>query len=836
MFHLTDLEELKTSTTTWPAGTVLGVAREGFTYVVVPASAGDHHVETAGGVRLYVLPRRGGTLHVDAFGAAGDGLTDDSETIERALRAVPENGHIRFGAGRTYLVSREINARGKAMTVTMTGATIRVADDSVWNVFRFGGLGYERSDWVGKVEVIGGTFDGNRANQRYWPNTDGTTIFTDRGIEDYGTHTGTPWYPNSPVNGLAWDNRWIGGTAEDGIDVNGSGNEGLVTITATRHAVYRDCFVKNYVRNGLVAYICDDVDFIDCRSEGQLPTNYQELNLLFGKGYEAAALKTNGWNPQDQGLRGDYPGRVRISGGRSLGGAMPLFVRTNTPKPESPTTFVTVEGFEALGFSRDAWFEVASFVRISDCNFVGIYDPAASSHRGRSGLFIGNGTTDYSIVNTNVIHGVIDTREQQQNRTGLVEGCTISCENAGQVNPIVQCRHLKNSHVESAGRGPLVDFATNVEAHAELNSSLQVRRSAQGCRTGRIRRCAAASVFAMAPGSRTVDLGATSAVIERVFRHNPHIHGGAKFEIWKAEYHLSDGVVTFDRSAVEGDVVTVEWYAPATESFTVATDETDFTLSAPGGERVDDIPAVTHDPGGTGSPVALPPRKEVADPGMAPHWTMSASASGRTTVQLVSLALAAGDVVTITSLPPMVPYAGPRITSNETWGSFEFDVVNTRSCRIDGRARVSGSLLDMADSGFVLTDKNGEVAFRNLTARRLRHGFVGGSVRDISIRDCHVIDWGLAGSAAPAPDNLRCIGDSASSGLSVSGVHDMRNNLFLRSLEEGAASPDMGRTENIPPRLLVRTNNLFVNTSNDGSFFGAVKYRNDADGGNEVDA
>lgn len=78
---------------------------EGFVYEVAASGASDHHITTAGGVKLYVKAGDGG-YNVKAFGATGDGTTDDTAAIQKALNEV---AHIWFPVG-TYRVTSTLTA------------------------------------------------------------------------------------------------------------------------------------------------------------------------------------------------------------------------------------------------------------------------------------------------------------------------------------------------------------------------------------------------------------------------------------------------------------------------------------------------------------------------------------------------------------------------------------------------------------------------------------------------------------------------------------------------------------------------------------------------------
>jgi hypothetical protein len=79
----TDLTYTAGEAGTVTAGDIVRTRAEGFSYSVAASSATDHHIATAGGLKLYALP----PYNVKAFGAVGDGVADDTAAFQNAVAA-----------------------------------------------------------------------------------------------------------------------------------------------------------------------------------------------------------------------------------------------------------------------------------------------------------------------------------------------------------------------------------------------------------------------------------------------------------------------------------------------------------------------------------------------------------------------------------------------------------------------------------------------------------------------------------------------------------------------------------------------------------------------------
>lgn len=110
-----------------------------------------------------------GFYHVRAYGAVGDGTTDDSAAIRSAITAIPASGGtLVFEPSKTYIVAAESSVLGCLSFASKTnlrifgfGATLKVKASSIGN-YTSSTISLKSCT---RVLIDGLTIDGNRANQ-----------------------------------------------------------------------------------------------------------------------------------------------------------------------------------------------------------------------------------------------------------------------------------------------------------------------------------------------------------------------------------------------------------------------------------------------------------------------------------------------------------------------------------------------------------------------------------------------------------------------------------------------------------------------------------------------
>lgn len=758
------------------------------------------HLRTAADVPLCVVAPNG-ALSVDAFGAVGDGTTDDTMAIQIALDNTPDYGTLIFSAGKTYIVSDTITStHARSLTVMAHGATIKCAADSVWHVFFLGGVDADHP--AGEVRWFGGTFDGNLENQRYWPseylvphdallegdlpdplagytifhtdqgrfatNDDGATYktwtdtivevpkhsVTGRVLEDYEGPIGRVFYENSWVNGAEWSEDWINGARDAPYNVKGNGNSGLLRVQHAQVVVFDDITLTDFVRNGLVSWNVKEVYATRVRSYGQLPTSFFELNTMYGRGSECSAMKFGGDGGENSILNGRYCERVYVSDCSALGGALPLFIRTNEPKPPTSGIAVMVDRCQFYGISREMWFEVPDSLTISDCIVI-CADYPSSTQRKDAAIFIGSAARNVTI-NNSYVYGRINTNVSQiRYQMDFINSHLVANYEGGQ--RALSCNKIVNSLIESRSGGILAEDIIDSKLYLDScpgSESFKVQNSITSSEVGKDRYEFVRDTLTVDEDTNTCTLSGVPDVITRLQVRARDYHGGRWYDVYESYYKVVGDTISFETSsnggyeifnARGGPVeVEVEWYANREDTFTTTSAaERAYTLTQTGGTRTQDILSVTYDND------TLEHAYQVSEPATDPHWTSAMNASGFMVITLVNVSpIEAADLV-VAYTPPLKSYRtlelGPKDTIVDIQGR-NFEGILTDG----GKNFVSGIYTDIhAPAFFLFKDETELVDIDGARVERMAGGLLCGTAPSVicmegRVTRSHILDWMLA--------------------------------------------------------------------------------------------
>ncbi|SDJ36025.1 hypothetical protein SAMN04487993_102777 [Salipiger marinus] len=578
-----------------------------------------------------------------------------------------------------------------------------------------------------------------------------------------------------------------------------------------------------------MAWGCDRVIVMEPYIHDCLQTNLHELAMLFPDGagaYEAAAIKVSGYNASGRSnpLTG-YSRNVIIQGGKVERVTMPVFYRSQTPKPEDTGAHISVEGFKAYDCSRDVWFEVASSVRINHCELIRTFVRGASQPRANGVLFFGNGTRQFTVTNSE-LYGRINTNEKQNLTLGLVANSILQEEAEAGGDPVFDGTHLRDVIIESYGRqGFRADHASGVTLISDGPRS-QVRYQGQVA-AGRLRWQGTLTEKLMTEGQTEITGLVGIYHISRIRRRNPKLAGGKWFPVHPSDYtaYAALGTVVFALGAEAGDMVQIEWSARHDESFVAGAGQTVFTGSQPGGHRVADMNSVRIDN------VAVPSRGSVADPATDPHWTLAVSLDGLPIVTLVNHpALAGGEVVRLVYRPPLQPYASAGTVGGDRPTALHLAAVNVGASRISGDSVLRGSVTDCAETCFEVDD-GVALELDRVDVLRAAHGVVrptgSGVMRALRARGGIWKNWGMASGRVGTETHLRyAVGGNRPANM-LGPREDLQFDgvTFWRDRNEGPASGAVGGNTNSSADRAAysrRTGCEFINTSGLVSASGTV--------------
>lgn len=174
------------------AGQYVRTEAEGFSYQVAASSATNHHVITAGGVKLYVQAGVDGAS-IDAFGAVGNGVSNDATFLQTAF-----NAGLPLVVGRPAAVYKCNSAVliPNNITIDMNGARIR--------------RGFANGPFVLRSANSWTTWDNEEIHlKNIWIDDDGTTATRGGGLNIAGdriTLDGYRYTCTAPYDGISGAN------------------------------------------------------------------------------------------------------------------------------------------------------------------------------------------------------------------------------------------------------------------------------------------------------------------------------------------------------------------------------------------------------------------------------------------------------------------------------------------------------------------------------------------------------------------------------------------------------------------------------------------------------
>lgn len=217
------------------AGDVVRTRAENFSYEVAASGASDHHVNTAGAVKLYVLPASDGAFHTKAFGSVGG--VDESTIFDRAVLAA---------AGRTLVISN-VGAELTGDRITPAANTTVVFEPGVvYNVKTAGTRAVQIQQANVHVWGYGAQIkmDGTQNSHAVYINSGGTNIARDcsvRGLHVIGTgNSGDDciYIGGDPANNILSQNISIIDCKGEGL---GAGTRNIVSVVACDGYLIEGC-------------------------------------------------------------------------------------------------------------------------------------------------------------------------------------------------------------------------------------------------------------------------------------------------------------------------------------------------------------------------------------------------------------------------------------------------------------------------------------------------------------------------------------------------------------------------------------------------------------------
>jgi hypothetical protein len=301
-------------------------------------------------------------INVMDYGASGDGSKPDDAAISKAFEVCKDGGGVLFPKGKIFLIQNLIRIPlNKNITVYAYGATFKMAQQTGYNAIAFE---CQASDAT-NVLWLGGTFDGNKAQQSY-----------------PGSSSGNAWMVTQP-------------------------NYGFLTIKRAQFALVKDVTLKNTVYDGVNLFECALGVIADSKASYGANLNYARTKSKYGKGHQSTYFKCTRKNSQV----------VYFINLDCKEGSIGIQYSTNVV---SDSSLAVVNNCHFYNQSQDA-------IHFESCRKIFVYkstiSAADNSKNYHADLHISNSCEIASIKDCQFNNGRIDFHNGSDLQIGIVEDC-----------------------------------------------------------------------------------------------------------------------------------------------------------------------------------------------------------------------------------------------------------------------------------------------------------------------------------------------------------------------------------------------------------------------------
>lgn len=359
--------------------------------------------------------------------------------VQQAFNDLENKGQIIFEEGKTYVFNRVVVVEDKSFDAIMQGATVKMADASLYNAFR---ITTKDTDQIEYVNWTGGTFDGNKDGID-WPGFQGP----DSDFFGYSQSDVTKGSLED-INAWKYDDEVANNTAKLWGQNSEYGNNGLLGIQNTSVVVIDGITIKDSISDGVVLFNVSHGTIQNSQAFGGVPFNFGAVLDEYGRGVQSTYFKGRQVSGED------YDGGTLILDNVHTTGGSIAYQLSAPPDLGAPgdSRFVVINSSSHNASQNAIHVEHSRYVEILDSNFT------QDSSDYKNAIVIGNQTEYALIENVTVVGSVIDFREA----SSLVYGEVVNSE---VYNSLDNTEYgIKNATLVS---GTTVEISSGTAVHAK---------------------------------------------------------------------------------------------------------------------------------------------------------------------------------------------------------------------------------------------------------------------------------------------------------------------------------------------------------------------------------